>query len=62
MEAAEPSTDNSPNCATAILACLALSIVYVASLYVWSSPHNRYVAVTRPASTATAIATTTAVS
>ncbi|KAG5313645.1 FACE2 protease, partial [Acromyrmex insinuator] len=41
MEAAEPSTDNSPNCATAILACLALSIVYVASLYVWSSPHNR---------------------
>ncbi|XP_018350382.1 PREDICTED: CAAX prenyl protease 2 isoform X1 [Trachymyrmex septentrionalis] len=41
MEAAEPSIDNSPNCATAILACLALSIVYVASLYVWSSPHNR---------------------
>ena len=54
MEAAESSTDNSSNCATAILACLALSIVYVASLYVWSSPHNRYVAVTRLASAATA--------
>lgn len=48
MEAAESSTDSSPNCASAILACLALSVVYVASLYVWSSPHNRYVAVTRP--------------
>lgn len=43
MEAAESSTDSSPNCTFAILACLALSIVYVASLYVWSSPHNRYV-------------------
>ncbi|KAL6444817.1 hypothetical protein ACFW04_002095 [Cataglyphis niger] len=41
MEAAERSTDNSHNCVSAILSCLGLSVVYVASLYVWSSPHNR---------------------
>ncbi|XP_011141942.1 CAAX prenyl protease 2 [Harpegnathos saltator] len=39
MEAAERNTD-SP-CISAVLSCLALSVVYVASLYVWSSPHNR---------------------
>ncbi|XP_011878629.1 PREDICTED: CAAX prenyl protease 2 [Vollenhovia emeryi] len=41
MEAEEPCTDSEPSCASAIFACLALSIAYVASLYVWSSPHNR---------------------
>lgn len=41
MEAAERSTDYSHSCVSAILSCLGLSVVYVASLYVWSSPHNR---------------------
>lgn len=29
------------SCGSAILSCLALSITYVASLYVWNMPHNR---------------------
>ncbi|XP_077265639.1 ras converting CAAX endopeptidase Sras [Temnothorax americanus] len=41
MEAAERSTDISATCVFPILACFALSIVYVASLYVWSSPYSR---------------------
>ncbi|RLU15696.1 hypothetical protein DMN91_011451 [Ooceraea biroi] len=39
--AAQPSYEQPHNCASAILSCLALSVVYVASLYVWSTPHNR---------------------
>lgn len=30
-------------CLSAILTCLVLSVVYVASLYVWNSPHPRYI-------------------
>ncbi|KAL0115011.1 hypothetical protein PUN28_010522 [Cardiocondyla obscurior] len=41
MEAADRSTDGSAGCATAILACLALSTAYVASLYVWSTSQSR---------------------
>lgn len=40
METADRNTDLS--CVSAILSCLVLSVVYVASLYVWSSPYNRY--------------------
>ncbi|XP_076166748.1 ras converting CAAX endopeptidase Sras isoform X1 [Ptiloglossa arizonensis] len=39
METADRNTDLF--CVPAILSCLALSVVYVASLYVWSSPYNR---------------------
>ncbi|XP_015433384.1 PREDICTED: CAAX prenyl protease 2 [Dufourea novaeangliae] len=38
METADRNTDLS--CVSAILSCLALSIVYVASLYVWRSPYD----------------------
>ncbi|XP_012275815.1 CAAX prenyl protease 2 [Orussus abietinus] len=37
METANPDTDF--HCISAILSCLALSAVYVASLYVWNSPN-----------------------
>lgn len=39
METADRNADLS--CISAILSCFALSVVYVASLYVWSFPHNR---------------------
>ncbi|XP_053985198.1 CAAX prenyl protease 2 isoform X1 [Hylaeus volcanicus] len=38
METTDRNTDL---CVSAILSCLALSVVYVASLYVWSTPYNR---------------------
>ncbi|XP_015588420.1 CAAX prenyl protease 2 [Cephus cinctus] len=39
MESTDRNTDFS--CVSPILSCFALSIVYVASLYVWNSPENR---------------------
>ncbi|XP_043255415.1 CAAX prenyl protease 2 isoform X2 [Colletes gigas] len=39
METVDRNTDLF--CVSAILSCLGLSVVYVASLYVWSSPYNR---------------------
>lgn len=41
METADRNTDFS--CITAILSCFVLSVMYVASLYVWNSPYSRYV-------------------
>ncbi|CAK9808749.1 CAAX prenyl protease 2 [Anthophora plagiata] len=39
METADRNTDLS--CISAILSCFVLSVMYVASLYVWSSPYSR---------------------
>ncbi|PBC33879.1 CAAX prenyl protease [Apis cerana cerana] len=39
METADRNTDFS--CITAILSCFVLSVMYVASLYVWNSPYSR---------------------
>ncbi|CAG5106040.1 Similar to Sras: CAAX prenyl protease 2 (Drosophila melanogaster) [Cotesia congregata] len=41
METQELNNNNQYRCIYAILSCLFLSITYVASLYVWSSPHTR---------------------
>ncbi|KAG8037165.1 hypothetical protein G9C98_004487 [Cotesia typhae] len=41
METQELNNNNQYRCIYAILSCLLLSITYVASLYVWSSPHTR---------------------
>lgn len=41
METADNRNSYLP-CISAISSCLVLSVVYVASLYVWNSPHNRY--------------------
>lgn len=39
METTGRNTDLS--CISAIFSCFVLSVVYIASLYVWNSPHNR---------------------
>ncbi|XP_033216768.1 CAAX prenyl protease 2 [Belonocnema kinseyi] len=40
METTDTRNTNFP-CISAISSCLVLSVVYVASLYVWNSPHDR---------------------